>query len=134
VKNQLGIAQVYFILIILGGIIVSVFLVQYTQVFKSKAYSDDELAAYCEEINTRKSQASYPSGAGLIRLPASALDGRFQVVENTVYDTQSGAAFFYIDETDGVIRLRRNIENQNDNGNEEITPTETYIEFENLPQ
>ncbi len=110
-KHQSGIAQVYFLLIILAGIAISVFLVQYTQVFKPKAYSDDELAAYCQEIT----QNNTPKGAGLIRIPATALDGRFQVIDDSVVDTQSGAAFFYLDSSDGTLRVRRNLDNTNDN-------------------
>lgn len=113
-KNQSGIAQVYFLFIILAGIAISVFLVQYTQVFKPKAYSDEDLAAYCEEIN-QNNVPKPTAGAGLIRIPASALDGRFQIIDDSVVDTQSGASFFYLDSTDGTIRIRRDSDNSNDN-------------------
>lgn len=81
--KQSGVAQLTLLLIVIAGIAIAVFLVQYTQVFKPKAYSDEELDAYCAARETLDKEEGN-------ELTISA-------------DQQSGATSFFID-NDGNIK------------------------------
>lgn len=98
-ERQRGIAQLYFLLIILSGIAIAVVLVQYTQVFKPKAFSEEELATYCEE-----NQLDAGNDASVnIDADSSGATGFFVDRDGNIFRSDSGSTGFYITR-DGSIR------------------------------